>query len=138
MFMSCSHSLKVANHVPTDFPEMWEQYVRIYVPLMKNFYDKWFERRTQLPVQFYRFEDIKKDQRGFARDIFKFTLGLESLEGTVVEKRINDLITDNNEKSGVYKPRSGKVNSNMEWFSKEQIEYVNKELRPYNFYFGFV
>ena len=70
-------------------------------------------------------------------EIFKFLLGMESIEGTVAEKRIKELITENNEKSGIYKPRSGKVNCNMHWYSKDEIEFVNKEFRTINFYFGY-
>ena len=51
--------------------------------------------------------------------MFRFMLAEDSLEGTVVAKRIEELVGDNSEKSGIYKPRSGKINGNMHQFTKE-------------------
>ena len=39
------------------------------------------------------------------RNLFKFILGLDSLEGTVIDKRIKDVMAMGAKKNQTYKPR---------------------------------
>ena len=43
-------------------------------------------------IYFFRFEDVMRDPRGELINIFKFMLGMESLEGTVIERRIEEVL----------------------------------------------
>ena len=58
-------------------------------------------------------------------------LGMDSIEGTVLEKRIDEVLSMGAEKNRVYKPRLGGSNKNLKNFTREQIAYckqVNEEL----------
>lgn len=53
-----------------------------------------------------RFEDNNKDPAQVLEGVFKFVLGLDSLDGTVIQKRIHDEIAAKSQASGtLYKPR---------------------------------
>lgn len=47
------------------------------------------------------------------QELMKFILGLDSLEGTVIEQRIEDVIKMGSASNQVYKPRSGGSNKNL-------------------------
>jgi len=47
---------------------------------------------TNCPIYFFRFEDVLQNPREELQNLFKFILGLESLEGTVIERRIDDVL----------------------------------------------
>lgn len=50
----------------------------------------WLEqaRTTDKPIYFFRFEDVMDNPRQELEDLMKFILGMESLEGTVIQQRI--------------------------------------------------
>ena len=54
---------------------------------------------TDRPIYFFRFEDVIKDPGKELKEIFRFILGLESIEGTVVEHRINEVMKWSTEKN---------------------------------------
>ena len=57
-------------------------------------YHIWFKhwinvaQNTDKPVYFFRFEDILQNSGEELNNLFKFILGMDSLEGTVIERRI--------------------------------------------------
>lgn len=61
-------------------------------------YSKWFNywikqaERTNQIIYFFRFEDVIADTKKELTEIMKFLLGLESVEGTVIEQRINEVL----------------------------------------------
>ena len=50
----------------------------------------WLEQAhtTDKPIYFFRFEDVMDNPRQELEDLMKFILGMESLEGTVIQQRI--------------------------------------------------
>ena len=61
-------------------------------------YRIWFEywlnvaETTNKPVYFFRFEDILSQPEVELRNLFAFILGIEDVTGTVIEKRIKDVM----------------------------------------------
>lgn len=49
-------------------------------------------QHTNKPVYFFRFEDILEKPEEELKQLFKFILGMESIEGTVIERRIKDVM----------------------------------------------
>ena len=47
---------------------------------------------TNKPVYFFRFEDILNNPEHELRELFKFILGVENIDGTVIERRIIDVM----------------------------------------------
>ena len=63
-----------------------------------------------------RYEDLLTTPYDTLIGIFKFLLNRsDDLKGTIIERRIADISCK--EKPEVYKPRSGKINGNLAYFS---------------------
>lgn len=72
-----------------------------------------------------RYEDLVLDPKKVLTDAFRFNLSISSLEGTVVESRINLALEKGKSASVAYKPRSGGVfGKNDKYFNTEQIEHI--------------
>ena len=58
-----------------------------------RWYDQWLNiaEKTDKPVYFFRFEDVIDNPKRELMKIFGFILGLDSLEGTVIERRIEEV-----------------------------------------------
>ena len=70
--------------------------------------------------------------------MFKYTLGLESLQDTVIEQRINDVITNNKDASVSYKPRSGGgYGKNDKYYNDEIISFMKDEGEDLLYFFGY-
>lgn len=62
-----------------------------------------------------RYEDICKNAQNSFTELFKFILNVETLEGSLIEKRIE--LAAREKAPEVYKPRKGLVNGNKEKFN---------------------
>jgi hypothetical protein len=71
-------------------------------------YHKWWftqAKSARVPLYFVRYEDILVGTEKSLNEIFAFALELESTEGTVIEKRISDILQSNGHNASiVYKP----------------------------------
>ena len=85
-------------------------------------YNRWFRywlnlaENTDKVVYFFRFEDVLTNPREVLTELFQFILGLESLEGTVMEQRIEECLKMGVKKNQAYKPRQGGANKNLKNF----------------------
>ena len=78
-----------------------------------------------------------KNKEAILKDVFKFILGLESIDGLYIEERIKRICTPEGSTAGkIYKIKDRK--DNMSYFTKEQIEYVKSKTREHCIFFGFV
>jgi hypothetical protein len=69
-----------------------------------------------VPVHVIRFEDLLHDQQNQINGVFEFVLGIESVNGLYIGKRIDDVLKKG--QAGVlYKPRAGQMNSNMKYYN---------------------
>ena len=85
-------------------------------------YDYWIDvaNSKTIPVYFFRFEDLMTDTERILKEIFEFSMGVESLKDTYLEKRIHDAVAQKNTSSTqFYKPRQGGINMNMHRFTDE-------------------
>ena len=107
-------------------------------------YHAWFAHwinvaeNTEKPVYFFRFEDILTNPEEELRNLFKFILGVESIEGTVVEQRIKDVLAMGKKKVQTYKPRQGGTNKNLANYLPEQIEFTKRYNEELFHIFGYV
>ena len=80
--------------------------------IWNNFYNYWQERATETPTHFLSYEQLLSDPKAALTDLMKFLLEKEDLEGLHIEQLIEEATASDKEKPQVYKPRSGKINSN--------------------------
>ena len=83
--------------------EEWKQMIRQEITLWRDFHRYWIETKD---VYFLRFEDLTSDPVTTLTGIFKYLLGVSTLEGSEIEQRIRQLASDAN-KPQLYKPRAG-------------------------------
>ena len=103
---------------------------------IKKFFEYWIvaAEKAIMPIYFIRFEDLVKDKKKVCKEIFEFMLGIDSSEGTYIEKRIDQILSEPN--AGVYQPRNKKAPS-IDNFNPEQREVVTAFCRKYANYFGY-
>ena len=70
-------------------------------------------------------------------ELMKFILGMDTLEGTVIEQRIEDVLSMDKTSTQVYKPRSGGSNKNIMNYTPEQIEFQKSFNEYLIHYFGY-
>ena len=72
-----------------------------------------------------RYEDLMTDPEPILRDLISFVLDLDDITGTKAEHYINLAIAEKRPQN--YKPRSGKINANVDKYSSELIEIIKEE-----------
>ena len=92
---------------------------------------------TDRPIYFFRFEDVMANPRVELQNLMKFILGMDSIEGTVLEQRIEDVVSMGAASTQIYKPRSGGSNKNLMNYTPEQLEYKTSELEKLVHFFGY-
>ena len=70
--------------------------------------------------------------------MFKFILGINTIENTVIEKRIKDVMAMGTKKNQTYKPRQGGTNRNLKNYTPEMIEYTKNYNEDLFHIFGYV
>ncbi len=134
-----THNKSCSNDFTVEFESDWKWFVKDQALIWNQYVKFWLDagRNKELPVYFIRYEDLVAKQNETLHKTLEFLLGVESISGTYIEKRINDYLTAEKESSHVYKPRSGKINANQKHFSPEQIDYVKEVCRDYINFFGY-
>jgi hypothetical protein len=80
-----------------------------------------------MPIHFLRYEDLLLDPKPTLVNLFRFILGVESLEGTVMMKRIDDILSKGQEATHVYKPKQDSEKSSAEVTSKPAPKAVKNK-----------
>jgi hypothetical protein len=83
------------------------------VTVWKDFHEFWLN--SKIPVHIIRYEDILRDPKPTMTKLFKFILNISHIEGTLIEHYIDLAVKE--KAPEIYKPREGKVNSNIEKFN---------------------
>mmetsp|Transcript_404 Transcript_404/g.252 ORF Transcript_404/g.252 Transcript_404/m.252 type:complete len:178 (+) Transcript_404:403-936(+) len=136
MSLTLTHTKTCANDFLKEFPKEWEYQLKFTIKLYEQFVNTWVNmaKEKQLPVMFIRFEDLIKDKSTTVKDIFKFIYGVESIEGTYLERRIDEVLAA---EVSLYNPRSGKVQANLHYYTEAQIGYIKRMLRNQLNFFGY-
>ena len=66
--------------------------------MIKTYFDK-------VPVHFLRYEDLRSNPQQTLENLFKFLLGLESLENLNIQKRITEVVNLGHKASVSYKQK---------------------------------
>ena len=94
MFGTMSHDISLENQLLEEpLRELWMRFQGYATKTYKRWYDHWISvaESEARPVYFFRFEDVLDNPKRELTGIFKFILGMESLEGTVIERRIEEI-----------------------------------------------
>ncbi|CDW83009.1 fbox domain containing protein [Stylonychia lemnae] len=133
--MVCTGSHNKSMH-PGDyakFSKEWNEFIEQEITVWKDFHDFWLN--AKIPVHLIRFEDILTDPRPTMIKLFKFILNTSHIEGTVIEKYIDLAVKE--KAPEIYKPREGRVNTNMDKFNREQLDFMYNYAKEQLQYFGY-
>ena len=101
LLTTTTHSLepKIPQHI--EYPEDWDKIVKMLTENLNTYVRMEREEiSNKVPTLFIRYEDLCVRPIEIFVDIFRFILNVESIEGTVIEKRIFDLVRKGAQKQG--------------------------------------
>ena len=135
-----SHSLVPIEQFDKDLPEFWATAVETGSEVIAKDHEMTISDpdslSAKIPTYFIRFEDIVNDPIPVFKEMFKFLLDAPSIEGTVLEKRINEKCTHKSAPQAVYKLKAGSSqntvhNKNAHMYSEEQIARLKQTLKDH-------
>ena len=117
----------------------WESWFDSEVRMWVRWHEYWLERakESKIPIYFFRFEDLLIQPEGVLKNMFKFILAKDNLDGTVIEQRIRDVISKG--KNFLYKPRSagGGFHKHAEKLTEQQMTHLKDKLEHLIHFFGY-
>lgn len=86
-----------------------------------------------------RYEDLLLEPEPVLIECFKFLLDAPTIEGTIVEKRIQDIAREGFASKSVYKlkTKSNDLMKNMHMYTEAQIDELKEMLVDYNLFCGY-
>ena len=132
------------NKVPADgdlhikYQSIFEKVISDKILSWNAFHEYWKEKGKDIPVFFFRYEDMLMKPQKTLEEIFAFLLSLRSIEGKFIQKRIEEVIKLGHEASFSYKPHSIGLNKNIKKYSAKQLTYIKEAAAENLFYFGYV
>ena len=131
------------NDINEDFTKWseWFSHVEEDAKTWALWHDYWIQKsiNKEMPIYFFRYEDMITDPKSELSKIFAFSLGVPSVEGTVIEKQIIETVEGGSKKNMLYKPRQegGGINKNRSRYTEEQIAYIKEHCAEALSMFGY-
>lgn len=78
------------------FPDAWRAFAKACLRSWGDFQRRFIEynKQQRIPIHYVRYEDLLQHPSDTLKSLFSYILGLESIEGTVMEARIDDIIDE--------------------------------------------
>mmetsp|Transcript_27078 Transcript_27078/g.36193 ORF Transcript_27078/g.36193 Transcript_27078/m.36193 type:complete len:185 (+) Transcript_27078:157-711(+) len=98
------------------------------------------EVHPKIPMYYLRYEDLVLNPEPVLREMFCFLLSVESVAGTVIEKRIADYVAKGSTSANTYKlkadPRKN-LSRNKHMYTEAQLEYFKERCKDYLYYYNY-
>ncbi|CDW90322.1 fbox domain containing protein [Stylonychia lemnae] len=122
----------------TQYPE-WALHVNQEVMIWKKWHQYWIDmaQKQEVPILFFRFEDLLLDAQSTLSEIFSFALRVKDIKGTFIEQRIIEVINSGSKGNTLYKPRQGGINKNKDKYTESQMKYIMDNLEDLLNFFGY-
>ena len=91
------------------------------------------------PIHIVRYEDLVLTPKEAYSGLFKFMLGMENIDGTNVERRIDEVVAMGSKASQTYvlKATTGQFNMNAQRYTKEQMDFIKQEMGDLLYFLGY-
>ena len=100
LMLTGSHSLEFNEKINERFPKFWNEWVSSKVQNMKYNHEFVLESiSNKIPTLILRYEDLVLNPVKELTDLFCFLLDVPSIEGTVLQSRINTVVQAGQEKT---------------------------------------
>lgn len=123
MIQTSSHNESIAKdvHDLALKSSIWDDFIVQETTVWRDFHNYWL--RSDLPIETYfvTYESLLESPKQTLSGLFQYLLSVPSIEGMAIASRIDNLCKQQIESGGpktVYKPRSGKINVNNDFFSQ--------------------
>ena len=132
--------MKCKENIAEAFPHEWDSYIKFSVQNFKQYHELCLKQiATGTPHYFIRYEDTTNDSQPIMTELFKFMLDQPTLNGTILEKRINETTSQSHQQRASYSLKSNvTLNRNISLYTEAQLDYIKTELRDFLHYFGYV
>lgn len=106
---------------------------------MARYHAALVEQSSRTPTYFVRYEDLRLNPLPVLKEMFAFMLEVDSIDGTVLEKRLIEVCSTEHTTKARYKLKSTSSNlsRNQGLYTKEQLEYMGKVMQKHNYFFGY-
>lgn len=86
-----------------------------------------------------RYEDLVNDAKNTYEGIFKYLLEIEDIDGTNVQRRIEEVVKAGRSATQTYKFKAttGQLNASANRYTPEQTEFIKSELGDLLYFFGY-
>ena len=129
LFATRKHTETIAPEVFETFAHVWQHVIEESSASMAKCHQFWQEQAKTIPVYFVRYEDLLLKREETLRKMFCFLLNVTDIEGTLIEALIKRAVDEGPKQ--IYKPRMGKIDSNRDRYSPEQIKFIEKTMKPF-------
>ena len=127
--------LQIVGNYNENHADWWDKWVSIQSKNMAEGHDYIIKNVVdQIPTYFVRYEDLLQNPAPILKDVFKVALNVESIEGTILERRIEEVsarvqLINNSKAMGTPKVKS------VDFFSIDQLQTLNNDMFDYlNFF----
>lgn len=122
-----------------EHPEFWDKFMKEQIDHFKRYHDRIKEdaKNKLVPVYYFRYEDLYKNPQQTLEEIFCYLLNVTSIEGTVIQKRIEEVVNEGHQASVSYVPKDLGLDINHHRFTDDQINYAKEQLGDFIHYFGY-
>ena len=139
---SLNQSGMINEHFQNDIPEIWDKIIKETTQGLKQYNDKVMSDMTpHIPLYFVRYEDLRMRPQEILEEVFCFILGVKSVEGLNIQRRITEVVKQGHKATQVYDSKISKeeeqkekpilFNRNISSYSEAQQEHVCTELRDF-------
>lgn len=116
MLTTSSHTFSIADEDFKKYSEEWDTFVKNEASVWSDYHKFWMS--SSIPVHVIKFEDLLTDPEPVLESLLSFVLDSKDLSGTRVARHIEMAVAEKKAPQK-YKPREGKINTNLNKFSKE-------------------
>jgi hypothetical protein len=135
-----TYDKEIKEDLSVVVPEFWAGFCLQTAKHINDFYTMYLEeaKKRGVLIHFLRYEDLMGDKEKTLTDLLCFILDVDSIEGTVVEKRIKEVVGRGAEAGIVFKPKSDIHNRHTAKFQVGHLKMMGTILADYIYTFGYV
>ena len=128
-----SHSLETNEQYHVDLPDWWNRWIQNQINNIRENHDRVKKVASSIPTYFMRYEDLKMNPGPALDGLFRFLLDVESLEGTIVEKRIQEVTAAGFATKSAYRLKSTSSNLSRQkhMYTEAQLQAMAEGLSEY-------
>lgn len=126
LLLSLTYDKEIKEDLSVAAPEFWAGFCLQTAKQVADFYNMYITdaKKNNVLVHFLRYEDLMGDKERTLSELLAFVLDVESIEGTVVQKRIQEVVGRGEEAGIVFKVKSNLHNRHEAKFQPAHLQIM--------------